>query len=231
MTIKYYPDLVQGSEEWLAARCGMLTASDMKLIVTPTLKVASNEKQRRHLFALLAQRITKYVPPHYVSDDMLRGTEEELDAKMAYAKHYEPVQDMGFITNDDFGFTLGFSPDGLVGDDGFIEAKSRRQDIMIEATIDTFLAGYMPDEDKFQVQTGLLVSSRRWCDYILYCGGLDMVTIRVYPDEVIINAILEAAEAFETRLKDKALDYKRALMDSNTRKIPTERKVIQEMWA
>src|SRR3546814_3923711 len=29
----YHTDLIQGSEEWLQARCGLLTASEMKLIV------------------------------------------------------------------------------------------------------------------------------------------------------------------------------------------------------
>ena len=31
-----------------AARCGLLTASEMKLIVTPTMKVANNDKTRSH---------------------------------------------------------------------------------------------------------------------------------------------------------------------------------------
>jgi hypothetical protein len=39
-SIRYYPDLDQGSELWLKARCGLLTASEMKLILTPTLKIA-----------------------------------------------------------------------------------------------------------------------------------------------------------------------------------------------
>ncbi len=73
--ITYYPDLIQGSDEWKSARCGLLTASEMKLIITPTtLKIASNDKERAHLYELLAQRITRYVEPSYISDDMLRGS-------------------------------------------------------------------------------------------------------------------------------------------------------------
>ena len=45
--ITYHAKLTQGSEEWHAARCGLLTASEMHLIVTPTLKAASNEKSVR----------------------------------------------------------------------------------------------------------------------------------------------------------------------------------------
>ena len=71
--VTYHRDLLQGSESWLQARCGLLTASEMNRILTPTLKAASNDKERAHLFELLAQRITGYVEPHYVTDDMLRG--------------------------------------------------------------------------------------------------------------------------------------------------------------
>ena len=119
--IKYHTDLIQGSDEWLQARCGLLTASEMKLIVTPTLKIANNDKERSHLYELLAQRITQYVEPHYISDDMLRGHEDEVDARILYNDNYAPVTDMGFITNSKWGFTIGYSPDGLVGDDGLIE--------------------------------------------------------------------------------------------------------------
>ena len=137
MTITCHRDLIQGSDEWKAARCGLLTASEMKLIVTPPPEpdarikkdgqpykqrewnpVADNDKCRAHLYELLAQRITGYVEPQYISDDMLRGQEEEVYARALYAEHYAPVEEVGFITNDELGFTLGFSPDGLVGDDG-----------------------------------------------------------------------------------------------------------------
>src|ERR1700722_4631291 len=93
MTITYYDQIIQGSDEWRDQRCGLLTASEMKLILTPTLKVASNEKERSHLYELLSQRITNYVPPSYVGYEMLRGQEEEIDAKAAYSEHYAPVTD------------------------------------------------------------------------------------------------------------------------------------------
>jgi hypothetical protein len=120
MTITHYPDLVQGSIDWMNQRCGLLTASEMRLILTPTLKQASNDKERAHLWELLGQRLTRYVEPRYVSDDMLRGSTEEILAREAYAKHFAPVTEIGFITNDRWGFTLGYSPDGLVADDGLI---------------------------------------------------------------------------------------------------------------
>ena len=222
--IHYHPDLIQGSDEWLAARCGILTASEMRLIITPTLKLAKNEKASAHLYELLAQRITGYVEPHFISDDMLRGQVDEIEARALYAKHYAPVWEMGFITNDEWGFTLGYSPDGLVGDDGLIECKSRRQKFQAE----TIIAGEMPDEYMIQVQTGLLVTGRRWCDFISYCGGMPMVTIRVPADDAIQDAIIEAATDFELRLSKMEEAYQTSLLGG--RHIPTERRIEQEMF-
>ena len=88
------------------------------------------------MYELLAQRITGYVEPSYVSDDMLRGKDEEIDARAAYAEKYAPVREVGFVTNDRWGFAIGYSPDGLVGEDGQIEAKSRRQKFQIQTIID-----------------------------------------------------------------------------------------------
>ena len=222
--IRYHRDLVQGSDEWLAARCGLLTASEMKLIVTPTLKAASNDKERAHLYELLAQRITGYVEPHYISDDMLRGQDDEIEARALYAQHYGPVDEVGFITNDRWGFTIGYSPDGLVGSDGLIECKSRRQKYQVE----TILGGLMPADYAIQVQTGLLVTERAWCDFISYSGGLPMITVRVHADERVQSAIIEAAIAFEQRLSDRLSEY-RDILASPQRLIPTARRIEQEM--
>lgn len=222
----FHRNLIQGSEEWLAARCGLLTASEMKLIITPTLKIASNDKERAHLFELLAQRITGYVEPHYISDDMLRGQDDEIEACIAYGKHFAPVDAVGFITNDRFGFRIGYSPDGLVGEHGLIESKSRRQKYQIQ----TIAEDKVPDDYVIQIQTGLLVSERQWCDFISYSGGLPMFVKRVFPDPVIQDAIVAAAEAFEARLVEKHAAYEAAL-EAQPKFIPTKRKIIQEMFA
>lgn len=226
--VVHHADLIQGSDEWLQARCGLLTASEMKLIVTPTLKIASNDKERAHLYELLAQRITGYVEPAYVSDDMLRGQEDEIEARALYAKHYAPVEDVGFITNDRWGFTIGYSPDGLVGDDGLIECKSRRQKYQVQTVVENVGEETIQPEYVIQAQTGLLVSERKWLDHISFSGGLPMATVRVFPVPHVQQAILDAASDFERRLADKLAIYKAALA-SSARLIPTKRRVEVEM--
>ncbi len=227
-SITIHAEMVQGSEEWAAARCGLLTASEMHLIVTPTLKAASNDKERSHLFELLAQRITRYVEPRYVGDAMLRGMDDEIDARELYAKTYAPVEIVGFVTNDKWGFTLGYSPDALVGDDGQIECKSRNQKYQVRTIVDYVSAETIDPDFMIQVQTGLLVTERAYCDLVSYCGGLPMATVRVFPDEKIQSAIIGAASQFETKLADKLASFN-AILKSKARLIPTKRKIIQEM--
>ena len=226
--ITYHPELEQGSEEWHAARCGLLTASEMKLIITPTLKIASNDKERAHLYELLAQRVTKYVEPSYISDSMLRGMDDEIEAVLQYGKTYAKVKHVGFITNDKWGFTIGYSPDGVVGEDGQIECKSRSQKYQIQTLCDYVSIDGIDPDFMIQVQTGLLVSERKWCDLVSYCGGLYMATVRVMPDEKIQAAIIAAATAFEQRLAEKMAKFE-AVISSQARLIKTVRKIREEM--
>lgn len=214
-----YEELEQGSTDWKAARCGILTASEMKLLVTPaTLKLAANDKQRAHVMELTAQRLSGWVEDTYVNDDMLRGVEAEHFARAEYEEKYSPVKQIGFMTNEKWGFKIGYSPDGLVGEDGLWECKGPRA----KKHVETILSGCVPDDNMVQLQTGLLVSGRDWIDFSSYHAGLPMVTYRVEPDERMQGIILDAAEKFEEQVQ-KNLDKWSALMASDMRLIPTDR--------
>lgn len=194
MTLTTYAELEQGSESWLAARCGLLTASTIgKLITTTTLKVADNETSRGLNLQLAAERITGHVDFVYPTADMQRGTDDEPFARDAYAEHFAPVEQVGFMVRDFGGYKIGFSPDGLVGDDGLIEIKSRRP----KEHLKTVLKGLPPLENMAQLQAGLLVSGRSFIDYVSYSAGLPLWVKRVYPDDRWLDAISAAAETFE----------------------------------
>lgn len=223
--IRYHNDIEQGTTEWLALRCGILTASEMRMIMTPTLKPASNDKERAHLFELLAQRITGHTEPQYVSDDMLRGHEDEIEARIKYDEHYAPVTECGFVTRDMGGYVIGYSPDGLVGDDGLIECKSRRQKYQVE----TILADEVPAEYMLQIQTGLLVTERNWLDFVSYSAGLPMFVKRVWSDERYQSAIITASSEFEDRLAKAHLRYQQAVGNMPIL-IHTARKIEEEMY-
>lgn len=232
MTIVYHNDLIQGSDAWHEARRGLLTASEIDRILTPTLKIADNPKSRMHLWELAAQRISEYVEPSYISDAMLRGHEDEIEARNLYREHFAPVEEVGFVTNDKWGFTLGCSPDGLVGADGMIECKSRVQKYQVQTIVENYVDGTFPDEFKLQVQCGLLVTGRKWCDLVSYSGGLPMIPIRVEADDEIHDAIIEAASKFEARINEVVADFHDAVSagKGDPRLVPTERRVEQEMY-
>lgn len=220
--VVYHDKFEQGSIEWFEARCGLLTASEMKHILTPTLKLAANDKTRTHLYELLSQRITGYVEETYESFDILRGREDEIEARLRYSAAYDLVRECGFVTNDEWGFTIGYSPDGLVGDDGLIEAKSRKQKYQAQTIIEYAAKNTIAPEFMGQVQTGLLVTGRKWCDFISYSGGMPMVTIRIEPDPDYQEAIIAAATDFEAKIADARAIYD-AMLASGARLLPTER--------
>lgn len=211
-----YPDLEQGTNEWHDVRRGIVTASTIgQLITTRTLKPANNDTSRGLTVQLVAERITGWTDPTYVSDDMARGHMDEPIARDLYAETYAPVTEMGFLIRRAPGFVLGYSPDGLVNDDGLIEIKSRRP----KKHLATILADQVPAENMAQIQAGLFVSGRQWCDYISYCGGMPMWTKRVHPDPEWFQAIHEAVTGFEKAAAEQERAYRKAV----TGLPPTER--------
>jgi len=222
MSLTEYNDLEQRSEEWHAQRRGIVTASVVgKLITEKTMKPANNETSRGLTAQLAAERITGYTDPTYVSDDMWNGVECEPLAVEVYRKHFAPVATTGFMVRDDWGFRIGFSPDGLIGDDGFIEVKTRRQ----KQQLQTFIADEVPAENMAQIQCGLLVSGREWADYVSFCGGMHLYRKRVLPDERWFDTIVAAVEQFEKNAADMVAAYETATVDLPA----TERVVEMEM--
>lgn len=220
--ITIHDDVFQGSDEWHQLRCGLLTASEVCRIITPAkLEFAKNDKCRIHAYELAAQRITQYVEPQYIGEAMLRGKDDEIYARELYREKYNQVNEVGFITRDIDGMVLGYSPDGLVGDDGGIEIKSRDQKYQVQ----TFADNEMPSEFMLQVQTGMMVAGRQWCDFISYSGGLPMFVKRVDADKEVQAKILMACVQFEAAVNEVVEKFKANSKGS----VPTERRVEEEM--
>ncbi len=134
---------------------------------------------------------------------MLRGTLDEPRARELYSEHYAEATEVGFLVRDDWGFQIGYSPDGLVGDDGLIEVKSPRA----KTHLRTILADDAPAQHMAQLQAGLLVSGRQWVDFISYSGGMPMWHKRVLPDQRWFDAIVAAVAQFEKTAEQMISDY------------------------
>jgi hypothetical protein len=204
MPIKIHNEVEQGTPEWLALRCGLLTASEMKNIITP--KKLEPSDTMTHVYDILAQRITGYTQPSYQSYDMERGNFEEPLARAMYAEKYGcEVQEVGFVTNDKWGFTIGCSPDGLVvGQRRGIEIKSRAQDSQVA----TIVTGEIEPTFMLQMQTCMLVLEYEEWEFISYSGGLEMYPVRVPADKAMQAKIIAAATAFEGKVAVAMAKYK-----------------------
>lgn len=182
---------------------------------------ASNDDSRGLTLALAAERITEHTETGYVTEAMWRGIDEEPIARDLYSQHFAPVTEVGFMVREfDAGFKLGLSPDGLVGDVGLIEIKSRGQ----KKHLHTVLTETVPAENMAQCQAALLVSGREWLDYVSFCGGMHLYVIRVRPDERWHRAIIAAVRQFEANATEQVARYK-----ETTRGLPLTARTEYEM--
>jgi len=204
VTLHLINNVEQGSDEWLAMRRGIVTASVVgQLITAKTIKPAANDYSRALTLNLVAERITGHTEPVFVNADMMRGNMDEPIARDLYSGYKALAVEIGFMVRDDWGFQIGYSPDGLVGDDGLIEIKSRRA----KKHLSTILADQVPIENMAQIQAGLLVSGRDWLDYVSFSGGLPLYVKRVKPSGRWFDAIVEAVAMFETNAAEMATTF------------------------
>lgn len=200
---EYFYDLVQGSQPWLEARLGIITASQMSRLITPTGKIANNDDSRTIVYDKLSEIITGRVDEGFSNAHTERGHMFEPFARDLYNDKISHVKECGFITRKFDEGVIGFSPDGLVGDDGLIEIKSpARTKHIKEICMNVEPKAYM-----MQIQTGLLVTGRSWCDYVAYHNGLPMRVVRILPDTEIHALILEAVKNLYVCINANGSEY------------------------
>ena len=199
----FFNELEQGTDEWLQARCGIVTASTMRNLVTSAGKVADNDTSRGFVRQLATERIIGVPEYTYPTRPMQRGNLLEPHARELYAEHYAPVEEVGFIRLDTDEYSLGYSPDGVVGHDGLLEIKSPGP----KEHLRTILADAVPSVYVWQVQVGLYVTGRSWLDFISYCPGADLYVKRVRPDKEAFGTIHLAVSQAETAVRNIIDDY------------------------
>ena len=181
----YRFDLVQGSDEWLAIRLGIPTASEFDRIVTPKkLDLAAASKAYMH--KLLAEWMYGAPLEAFVSPWMERGTALESEAVHYYEMERDvETQAIGFVLTDDGN--AGASPDRLIGEIAALELKC--------PALETHV-GYMLDpqsllmEYRMQCQGQLWVcADRDYADLMSYYPGFPAVIVRHYRDEVVQKAL------------------------------------------
>lgn len=180
----------QGTPEWHECRLGIPTASCLAAVMAKGRKKGEPSLTRRtYMLKLIGERLTGEPSDSFSNKHTDRGHIDEPLARVGYeAETGELVEQVGFMRRGEFGY----SPDGLINLDGLLEAKSK----LPHLHLDCLLRDKVPSEHMQQIQGGLWVSEREWCDFTSYSRGCPQFIKRVYRDEIAIKAIAQAVAEF-----------------------------------
>ena len=187
--------LEQGTDEWKMARLGHVSASNLDAVMA---KVKTGESKTRldYKIRVATEQITNAIQDSYSNQYMEWGIEQEPFARMAYEACTESfVEKTGFWKHPDIKW-FGCSPDGLVGDDGLIEIKCPKSTTHVKYLLDNKL----PDDYYWQVHGQMLVTGRKWVDFISFDPRMpehkQLFITRVNRDEEIMAQLKVAVIGF-----------------------------------
>jgi hypothetical protein len=187
---------IQRSPEWWRARRGIPTASGFDRILTTKLKPSAG--MEKYICELVAERMSEPADDgdQYVSPAMWHGMQAEKEAREWYSLNSEhAVTEVGFCLSDCRRW--GCSPDGLVGDEGGLELKCP----MLKTHTEYVLKGKVPPKFLSQIHGALLITGRKWWEFVSYAPGLTPLQFRVEPG-AHTEALAAALEVFWVKYKD-----------------------------
>lgn len=199
MTIQII-NCVQGDDAWKQARAGVITASRFGDVMAG----GAGKTRGLYLRQLAAETITGVPMVTYRNAAMERGSATEAEGRSYYSLVANcDVQEVGFMVDG----RVGASPDGLIGEDGMLELKSTRADLLIERLIDP--AAKVPPEHMPQLQGNLWVARREWIEVGIFDSDkLPMWRRRVRRDmnfikrlELAIDVFIEDLDAMVEKIK------------------------------
>lgn len=192
----------QRSEEWFAARCGSLGASQIADAVG-TLKNGQPSATSLNLRAkLVVERLTGQQEEGFTNAAMQWGIDNEDDARRAYSAACGAfVEEMGLAPHPTIQGTHA-SPDGLVGEDGLVEIKCPNS----STHIDTIKTDKIAKRYLYQMQWQMACLDRQWCDFVSYDPrmpeNLRLYVRRVERDDALLAEISEKVIAFLQGVQD-----------------------------
>lgn len=182
----------QGSPEWHKLRCGVVTSSRFSAVLAK----GQGKTRATYMVELAAEILTGQPQDCFTSKYMEHGVETEDQARAMYElKNDVDVREVTLVYLD-ARKTVSSSTDGLVGGKGMIEIKCPKT----TTQIDRFLKGKFPTTYAAQVQGGLYVTGREWCDFVSFDPRIDAdagwFQVRVYRDEEYIKNLDDEINRF-----------------------------------
>lgn len=185
----------QGSDEWLQARVGLVTASRVADVIAKTKSGPSTSRQS-YLGELVAERLTGVsAASDYQNEDMRRGIELEPVARGFYEiATGSVVEQCGLVLHPTL--KAGASPDGLIDSDGLLEIKCPRTHVHIGY----LEAGKPPAKYQPQMAWQCICTGRVWVDFVSYDprmpDRLQLFVVRFTPEVGYLRELEAEVSAF-----------------------------------
>jgi putative phage-type endonuclease len=155
--------IIQRSNEWFAARCGSLGASQLADALAKT-KSGWGASRANLRAKLVVERLTGQQEESFTSAPMQWGVDKEEEARIAYSfLTGRNVVEVGLYKHPTIIGTHA-SPDGLVDDDGCIEIKCQNSATHIE----TLKSNLVAHKYLLQMQWQMRCADRQWCDFVSF---------------------------------------------------------------
>ena len=192
--MKIYPEMIQGSEEWLRARKGRLTASQMAKVITATGKLSA--QWEKLAIKLAAECVKPEEMPAFIGNIHTdRGHELEPVAREWFTQWSGlDVRTVGFVTKEG-NPVLGCSPDALI-----YEGKSPVAGLEIKCPLVETHALYhyenqLPEAYRAQVHGSMAVTGLRKYWFMSFNEGTEPFTKLVEWDDYT-DKVAEALDEF-----------------------------------
>lgn len=205
-------EIVQGSAEWHALRCGKVTASRVADVIART-KTGWGASRANYAAELIAERLTGVAAEGFTNAAMQWGTDQEPNARMAYEfMHDVTAEQIAFVGHPTIA-EAGASPDGLVGDSGMVEIKCPNT----ATHIDTLVKQAIPAKYITQMLWQMACTGREWCDFVSYDPRLpesmQLFVKRVHRDQDAIDELEREVLAFLMEEVETKVDALRRLYE------------------
>lgn len=189
--MEIYRDIEQGTPEWDALRIASIGGSSIGDAVAK----GEGKVRKKLMCEFIEEIINKKKTEHFVSWDMKEGIKYEPHARYKYElRTGVDVEQVALVKHSEHKH---FSPDGFPGPNGLIEIKRR----ILPVFLDFIEKPTIPTSDRKQMQWGLSLCEKDYCDYILYCPYIEkkadpLIIVRVERDEKEIKELHEGADLF-----------------------------------
>jgi putative phage-type endonuclease len=196
-------DIDQRSEAWYEAKCGRVTGTRFKNLVSKE----TTDSYKDLVTNIACEILTNKMEESYSNAAMEYGIETEPEARSEYESIFGvKVQTAGFIIPDEdhkYYEWIGISPDGLLPEAGLIEIKcpyARTHFEYIEAN-------KLPSEYRYQIQGQLFVTGFGYCDFMSFVPKMKPFIIRVFPDPELFKEFELRLDNLIIQVQNKITNY------------------------